>query len=36
MIAQGLYFSDAKDAKDLLEIRPESTPTTAPNAGGVG
>jgi len=32
-IAQGLQFSDAKD---LREIRPESPPTGAPNAGGVG
>ena len=32
-ISQGLYFSDAKD---LREIRPESPPTGAPNAGGVG
>jgi len=32
-IAQGLYFSDAKD---LREIRPGSPPTGAPNAGGVG
>ena len=32
-IAQGLQFSDAKD---LREIRPESPPTRAPNAGGVG
>ena len=32
-IAQGLYFSDAKD---LREIRPGSPPTRAPNAGGVG
>ena len=32
-IAQGLYFSDAKD---LREIPPESPPTVAPNAGGVG
>ena len=31
-IAQGLLFSDAKD---LHEIRPESPPTRAPNAGGV-
>jgi len=30
-IAQGLYFSDAKD---LREIRPGSSPTGAPNAGG--
>jgi len=28
----GIYFSDAKD---LREIRPGSTPTGAPNAGGV-
>jgi len=32
-IAQGLYFSDTKD---LREIRPGSPPTRAPNAGGVG
>jgi len=32
-IAQGHYFSDAKD---LREIRPGSSPTGAPNAGGVG
>ena len=32
-IAQGLYFSDAKD---LREIRPGSPPMGAPNAGGVG
>ena len=32
-IAQGLYFPDAKD---LREIRPGSPPTMAPNAGGVG
>ena len=32
-IAQGLQFSEAKD---LREIRPESPPTGAPNAGGVG
>ena len=32
-IAQGLKFSDAKD---LREIRRGSTPTGAPNAGGVG
>ena len=32
-IAQGLQFSDAKD---LLEVRPGSPPTGAPNAGGVG
>ena len=32
-IAQGVYFSDAKD---LREIRPGSPPTGAPNAGGVG
>ena len=32
-IPQGLQFSDAKD---LREIRPESPPTGAPNAGGVG
>ena len=32
-IAQGLWFSDAKD---LREIRPGSPPTRAPNAGGVG
>ena len=32
-IVQGLWFSDAKD---LREIRPGSTPTGAPNAGGVG
>ena len=31
-IAQGLWFSDAKD---LREIRPGSPPTRAPNAGGV-
>jgi len=31
-IPQGLSFSDAKD---LREIRPESPPTRAPNAGGV-
>ena len=30
---QGLYFSGAKD---LREIRPGSPPTRAPNAGGVG
>ena len=33
MIAQGLWFSEAKD---LREIRPESPPTGAPNTGGVG
>jgi len=33
MIAQGLYFSDAKD---LPEIRPGSPPTGVPNACGVG
>jgi len=33
MIAQGLWFSVAKD---LREIRPGSPPTGAPNAGGVG
>ena len=32
-IAQGLWFSDAKD---LREIRPRSPPAGAPNAGGVG
>ena len=32
-IAQGLQFSDAKD---LREIRLESPPAGAPNAGGVG
>jgi len=32
-IPRGLYFSDAKD---LREIRPGSPPTGAPNAGGVG
>jgi len=32
-IPQGLYFSDAKD---LREIRPGLPPTGAPNAGGVG
>ena len=32
-IAQGVWFSDAKD---LREIRPGSPPTGAPNAGGVG
>jgi len=32
-IPQGLYFSGAKD---LREIRPGSPPTGAPNAGGVG
>jgi len=32
-IAQGLYFSEAKD---LREIRPGSPLTGAPNAGGVG
>jgi len=32
-IVQGLYFSVAKD---LREIRPGSPPTGAPNAGGVG
>jgi len=32
-ILQGLYFSDAKD---LREIRPGSPPTRAPNAGWVG
>ena len=32
-IAQGFFFSDAKD---LREIRPGSPPTGAPNAGGVG
>jgi len=32
-IPQGVYFSDAED---LREIRPESSPTGAPNAGGVG
>ena len=32
-IAHGLYFSVAKD---LREIRPGSPPTRAPNAGGVG
>ena len=31
-IPQGHLFSDAKD---LREIRPESPPTGAPNAGGV-
>ena len=31
-IAQGLWFPDAKD---LREIRPGSPPTRAPNAGGV-
>jgi len=32
-IAQGFYFSGAKD---LREIRPGSPPTGSPNAGGVG
>jgi len=32
MIAQGLSFSDAKD---LREIRPGSSPTGAPNVGGL-
>ena len=32
-IAEGLYFSAAKD---LREIIPVSPPTRAPNAGGVG
>jgi len=32
-IAQGIWFSDAKD---LREIRPGSPPTGAPNAGEVG
>ena len=32
-IAQGLYFSDVKD---LREIRPGSHSIWAPNAGGVG
>ena len=32
-IAQGLFFSDAKD---LRKIRPGSPPMRAPNAGGVG
>jgi len=32
-IAQGIYFSDAKD---LCEIPPESPPTGTTNAGGVG
>jgi len=32
-IAQRVYFSDAKD---LREIRPGSPPTWTPNAGGVG
>jgi len=32
-IAQGLQFSEAKD---LREIRPGSTPTGAPNSGGMG
>ena len=32
-IPQGLQFSSAKD---LRELRPESPPTGAPNAGGVG
>jgi len=32
-IPQGLYFSGAKD---LREIRPGSPPTMVPNAGGVG
>ena len=32
-IPHGLWFSDAKD---LREIRPGSPPTRAPNAGGVG
>ena len=32
-ITQGLWFSGAKD---LREIRPGSPPTRAPNAGGVG
>ena len=32
-IPQGLWFSEAKD---LREIRPGSPPTGAPNAGGVG
>ena len=31
-IAQGLWFPDAKD---LREIRPGSPPTRAPNAGGM-
>ena len=33
-IAQGVYFSDAKDLR--RKIRPGSPPTGAPNAGGVG
>jgi len=32
-IAKGVYYSDAKD---LREIRPGSPSTGAPNAGGVG
>jgi len=32
-IFQGIYFSEAKD---LREIRPGSPPTGAPNASGVG
>jgi len=32
-IAQGVWFSDVKD---LREIRPGSSPTGAPNTGGVG
>ena len=32
-IAQGLWFSEAKD---LRETRPGSPPTGAPNSGGVG
>ena len=32
-IAQGVYFSEAED---LREIRPGSPPTGAPNADGVG
>ena len=33
MIAQGLIFSEAQD---LREIRPGSSPTGAPNTGGMG
>jgi len=33
MIAQGIYFSDAKD---LSEISPGSPAAGVPNAGGVG
>ena len=32
-IAHGIYFSEAKD---IREIRPGSSPTGAPNAGGMG